>query len=55
MVYIKKYTKIDANIIDVGCGASYFVDNLLNDGYKNITLLDTSKTSLDIVKKRVDK
>jgi len=52
--YIKKYTKVDANIIDVGCGASYFVDNLLKDGYKNITLLDTSKTSLDIVKNRVD-
>ncbi len=51
--YIKKYTKTDANIIDVGCGASCFVDNLLKDGYKNITLLDTSKTSLDIVKNRV--
>lgn len=50
---IKKYAKQDANIIDVGCGASFLVDNLLHDGYKNITLLDTSKTSLDIVKQRL--
>ena len=51
---IKKYTKNDANIIDVGCGASYLVDNLLNDGYENITLLDTAKTSLDIVQTRIN-
>ena len=50
---IDKYTKKDAHIIDVGCGASHLVDYLLQNGYKNITLLDTSKTSLDIVKKRV--
>ena len=49
----KKYVKQDANIIDVGCGASFLVDNLLHDGYKNITLLDTSKTSLNIVKQRL--
>ncbi|MFT5661817.1 MAG: arsenite methyltransferase [Sulfurimonas sp.] len=50
---IKKYTKSHANIIDVGCGASHLVDNLLECGYKNITLLDTSKYSLDIVQSRV--
>lgn len=50
---IKKYTKNDANIIDVGCGASFLIDNLLKDRYENITLLDTSKTSLDIVKSRI--
>lgn len=52
--FIKKYAKNDTNIIDVGCGASYLVDVLLNDGYKNITLLDTAKTSLDIVQSRID-
>ena len=51
---IKKHAKNDANIIDIGCGASYLVDNLLHDGYKNITLLDTAETSLDIVKSRIN-
>ncbi|WP_415396115.1 class I SAM-dependent methyltransferase [Sulfurimonas sp. CS5] len=51
---IKKYAKNDANIIDIGCGASYLVDTLLNDGYKDITLLDTAKTSLDIVHSRIN-
>ncbi|PHQ65605.1 MAG: methyltransferase type 11 [Sulfurimonas sp.] len=43
----------DSSIIDVGCGASYLVDKLLEDGYKDITLLDTSNTSLKIVKERL--
>lgn len=51
---IKEHTKDDASIIDVGCGASYLVDNLLDDGYKNITLLDTAQTSLDIVQSRIN-
>lgn len=45
-------TKNDA-VIDVGCGASFLVDKLIDKGYKNITLLDTSITSIDIVKKRL--
>lgn len=53
MTFIKEYSASKAKIIDVGCGASNFVDKLLEDGYKNITLLDTSKTSLDIVKNRL--
>jgi len=51
--FIQKYTSLDANILDVGCGASFLVDNLLQKGYKNITLLDTAKTSLEIVKNRI--
>jgi len=51
---IKRYVKSDANIIDVGCGASFLVDNLLQDGYENVTLVDTSKTSLEIVKSRIN-
>lgn len=50
---ITTYSNKDDAIIDVGCGASFLVDKLINKGYKNITLLDTSKTSLDIVKKRL--
>lgn len=50
---ITHYSKKDDAIIDIGCGASLLVDNLLKNGYKDITLLDTAKTSLEIVKKRV--
>jgi len=50
---ITHYSKEDDSIIDVGCGTSFLVDNLLKNGYKDITLLDTAKTSLEIVKKRV--
>ena len=50
---ITNYSNKDDAIIDVGCGASFLVDNLIDKGYKDITLLDTSKTSLDIVKKRL--
>ncbi|MFA6138797.1 MAG: methyltransferase domain-containing protein [Sulfurimonas sp.] len=50
---INSYAKKEDFIIDVGCGASLLVDNLTDMGYKNITLLDTSKISLDIVKNRL--
>lgn len=43
----------DDAVIDIGCGASFLVDRLIDKGYRNITLLDTSKRSLDIVKKRL--
>lgn len=45
-------TSSDA-VIDVGCGASLLVDSLLEEGYGDITLLDTAKTSLEIVKERL--
>ena len=47
------YSNADDSLIDVGCGASLLVDRLLEKNYKDITLLDTSKTSLEIVQKRV--
>jgi len=50
---IKRYSKKEDIFIDVGCGASFLVDRLLAEGYEHITLLDTSKTSLEIVKQRV--
>ena len=43
----------DDAIIDVGCGASLLADHLIEKGYKNLTLLDVSSASLDIVKKRL--
>ncbi len=50
---IQTYTKKEDAIIDVGCGASLLIDALLNEGYQDITLLDTSHTCLDIVKERL--
>lgn len=51
--FIEKYATKESKIIDVGCGASLLVDALLEKDYKNITLLDTSKVALDIVKNRL--
>lgn len=50
---IEAYCKKDDYIIDVGCGASLLVDRLIAQGYQNLFLLDASKESLDIVKKRL--
>lgn len=51
---IQKYTTKEDALIDVGSGASLLVDELIEDGYQNITLLDTSRTCLNIVKKRLN-
>ena len=51
--FIQKYISKMSFIIDVGCGASFLVDELLVKNYKFITILDTSKTSLEIVDKRI--
>ncbi|HEX7412798.1 MAG TPA: class I SAM-dependent methyltransferase [Bacteroidia bacterium] len=42
-----------AKIIDVGGGDSFLVDNLLDMGYEDITLLDISAASLDRAKQRL--
>ncbi|MEQ1552893.1 MAG: class I SAM-dependent methyltransferase [Ferruginibacter sp.] len=42
-----------AKIIDIGGGDSTLVDNLLNEGFVNITVLDISKTALLKAKKRL--
>ena len=42
-----------AAIIDVGCGDSFFVDNLLELGYENITVLDISEAALSKTKTRL--
>ncbi len=43
----------DAAIIDVGGGASALVDDLLNEGYGNITVLDLSGAALETSRRRL--
>ena len=56
-ISIELLSKINAqptqSIIDVGCGASVLVDKLLEQGYKNITLLDLSEKALSSIKSRL--
>ena len=42
-----------ARIIDVGGGESTLVDDLLERGYSNITVLDISRTAVDVTKTRL--
>ena len=52
---IERSTRGDraASIIDVGGGASTLVDDLLELGYQNVTVLDISQAALDVTRKRV--
>lgn len=43
----------DSHIIDIGGGDSRLVDCLIEQGYKNITVLDISAKALDKTKKRL--
>ena len=43
----------DASIIDIGTGASTLVDDLLDAGFTDITLLDISEHALDAVRERL--
>lgn len=43
----------DAEMIDVGGGASTLVDRLLEKGYKHLTVLDLSENALEHSKKRL--
>ena len=42
-----------SSILDVGGGQSTLVDDLLLRGYKNITLLDVSRTAIEAAQKRL--
>jgi hypothetical protein len=44
---------LDSQIIDVGGGASTLVDELLELGYRNISVLDISSNALEKVKRRL--
>lgn len=43
----------ESAIIDVGGGASTLVDDLLSDGYSNLTVLDLSAKALEVAKQRI--
>lgn len=42
-----------AGIIDIGGGASRLVDVLLQEGYRDLAVLDLSASALDLAKKRI--
>lgn len=44
---------LDAKIIDIGGGDSYFVDHLISLGYQNITVLDISELALEKARERL--
>jgi len=41
------------SIIDVGCGASVLTDKLIEQGYRDITLVDLSEDALSTIKDRL--
>ena len=41
------------HIIDVGAGASTLVDDLIENGFQNITVLDVSGTALELARQRL--
>lgn len=43
----------DVAIIDVGGGESTLIDDLVNDGYSKISILDISATALEVTKRRL--
>jgi cyclopropane fatty-acyl-phospholipid synthase-like methyltransferase len=45
----------DKSILDVGAGASTFIDYLINQGYKNIIAADISEKALNKSKERLGK
>lgn len=51
----KADSNLNAQIIDVGGGASILVDELLLRGYKHLTVLDISQKALDTSKARLGK
>lgn len=50
---IREVAPPDASIIDVGGGASTLVDDLLDAGFKEITVLDISEAALDVARARL--
>lgn len=44
---------VSASILDVGGGASHLVDELLSQGYSDVTVLDVSQAALDRSKERL--
>lgn len=54
MDYIRSFDlKKDAKILDIGGGDSFLAENLLSEGYSNITVLDISEVALDRARSRL--
>ncbi len=54
LTFFKQFnTPLDAKIIDIGGGDSLLVDNLLELGYTDITVLDISQAALDRAQERL--
>jgi len=54
LIFLKQFNiPTTAKIIDIGGGDSFLVDNLLDLGYQDITVLDISATALDKAKQRL--
>jgi ubiquinone/menaquinone biosynthesis C-methylase UbiE len=45
--------KKSARLVDIGGGASTLVDDLMELGYSNLSVIDISSTALDVAKKRL--
>jgi ribosomal protein L11 methylase PrmA len=43
----------DESILDLGAGASTFIDYLINQGFKNVIATDISETALNKLKERL--
>ncbi|MFI5251841.1 MAG: class I SAM-dependent methyltransferase [Bacteroidota bacterium] len=52
-LFSKTQISQDDHIIDIGGGASTFADDLLDRGYRNVTVVDISPHALEISKKRL--
>jgi 2-polyprenyl-3-methyl-5-hydroxy-6-metoxy-1,4-benzoquinol methylase len=50
---IEEFSSVDARIIDVGGGASTLVDDLLDRGYRDLTVLDISDAALATARARL--
>ncbi|MED7666739.1 class I SAM-dependent methyltransferase [Pseudomonas moraviensis subsp. stanleyae] len=54
LALIDKYRpQTDAQLIDVGAGASTLIDDLLRMGYQNLTVLDISAAGLNVARERL--
>ena len=47
--------KKNVEIIDIGCGKSYLIDNLLKNQFSDVSILDISNNALKEVQKRISK
>lgn len=52
---IGKFSSPQQSVVDIGSGASFLIDHLINEGYTDLTSLDISEVALEIVKQRVSR